>query len=203
MAVSPFWCGTQFLDWKHNNCERCAKCYEDGSEEGWRCDLEKALDAGAIGANDLITEEVLRRIGYREPGPGEEYQYVWRCPEFEPGEKRAVAISRGVPGWYEGRRYEPLAPLGWMVSMIKSAAPWQREKAQARFAVAYGRNILEHLDPEDVLVHLGDGAVLLCWEEPGEFCHRRIVAKWLREELGIRVDEVPRPGGEQGRLGLG
>ncbi|EDP8947924.1 hypothetical protein IDN71_003483 [Salmonella enterica] len=31
--------------------------------------------------------------------------------------------------------------------------------------------------------------VLLCWEKPGEFCHRQLVARWFRRELGIAVEE--------------
>jgi hypothetical protein len=30
---------------------------------------------------------------------------------------------------------------------------------------------------------------MLCWEAPGEFCHRRLVAEWLEGELGIQVPE--------------
>ncbi|EDQ8408608.1 hypothetical protein GO387_003587, partial [Salmonella enterica subsp. enterica serovar Senftenberg] len=31
--------------------------------------------------------------------------------------------------------------------------------------------------------------VLLCWEKPGEFCHRQLVSRWFRRELGISVEE--------------
>lgn len=31
--------------------------------------------------------------------------------------------------------------------------------------------------------------VLLCWEPPGESCHRQLVARWFRKELGIAVEE--------------
>jgi hypothetical protein len=33
--------------------------------------------------------------------------------------------------------------------------------------------------------------VLLCFEPPGVFCHRRILAGWLGERLGEEVPEVP------------
>ena len=35
----------------------------------------------------------------------------------------------------------------------------------------------------------GDDFVLLCWEQPGEFCHRLVVAAWLQKELGVVVEE--------------
>ncbi|EDN5140815.1 hypothetical protein GTT80_003834 [Salmonella enterica] len=31
--------------------------------------------------------------------------------------------------------------------------------------------------------------VLMCGEKPGEFCHRQLVARWFRRELGIAVEE--------------
>jgi hypothetical protein len=47
---------------------------------------------------------------------------------------------------------------------------------------------LAGLDPQAVYDLLGENAVLLCWEAPGEGCHRRIVAEWLEAAL---VTEVP------------
>lgn len=36
----------------------------------------------------------------------------------------------------------------------------------------------------------GKDIVLLCHEKAGEFCHRRLVADWLNQELGIEVVEL-------------
>jgi uncharacterized protein (DUF488 family) len=48
---------------------------------------------------------------------------------------------------------------------------------------------LDKLDPGEVAYELGSEAVLLCWEAPGRFCHRRLVATWLEEALGVDVPE--------------
>ncbi|EJP0602850.1 hypothetical protein NVB42_001978 [Salmonella enterica] len=58
----------------------------------------------------------------------------------------------------------------------------------------YERDILAKLNPEQTWneLHLLMGnvePVLLCWEKPGEFCHRQLVARWFRRELGIAVEE--------------
>jgi len=37
---------------------------------------------------------------------------------------------------------------------------------------------------------LGEDAILLCYEGIFQFCHRRLVAKWLEEQLNITVDEA-------------
>jgi hypothetical protein len=36
---------------------------------------------------------------------------------------------------------------------------------------------------KEVLRDLGDDAVLLCYEKPGQFCHRHLVAQWLKVDL--------------------
>ncbi|CAK0775614.1 hypothetical protein CCP3SC15_5240003 [Gammaproteobacteria bacterium] len=57
----------------------------------------------------------------------------------------------------------------------------------------YLRVILGSLNPEHVLRELGDGAIMLCWENPGEFCHRNLAAAWLHNRTGVEVAEVPKP----------
>ena len=52
---------------------------------------------------------------------------------------------------------------------------------------------LDLLDPRAVLRHLGDTGILCCWEAPGHFCHRRLVAAWLEQRLGVHVPEFEDP----------
>jgi hypothetical protein len=60
---------------------------------------------------------------------------------------------------------------------------------EMEYAIEYKREVLDKLDPVKVFQELGSDAVLLCWEPPGKFCHRRLVAVWLEEALGIEVPE--------------
>lgn len=53
------------------------------------------------------------------------------------------------------------------------------------------QEILEGLDPQKVFDDLAEDAILLCWEAPGKFCHRRLVAAWLEEKLGVQMPELP------------
>ena len=91
----------------------------------------------------------------------------------------AVAISQGVPRFYNGRRYMPLAPPRWLLK-AKDPELFDREY----------RKQLEALDAKQVAGDLGPDAVLLCWESFNVRCHRRLVAEWLEEKLGIVVPEV-------------
>jgi uncharacterized protein (DUF488 family) len=48
---------------------------------------------------------------------------------------------------------------------------------------------LDALHFSDVIKYLHDGDVLLCYEAPNQFCHRHLVAAWLRKH-GITVEEL-------------
>jgi hypothetical protein len=90
-----------------------------------------------------------------------------------------------VPRFYRGRRYIALAPPRWLLK-AKDPELFDREY----------RKLLESLDPKRVVEDLGPNAILLCWESFNLRCHRRLVAEWLEEKLGIMVPEVGHERGE-------
>lgn len=103
-----------------------------------------------------------------------------------------VSISRTVPkGVPEGyHSFKQLAPGAWIFD--------QNEKLSRReYHERYRREVLARLNPRmtyDALCRLTapHEPVLLCWEDltrPEQWCHRRLVAEWLEEELGIAVPE--------------
>lgn len=97
--------------------------------------------------------------------------------------ENAVSISQGVPRGWAGRRYLALAP------------PWRlvRMNDPVRFNMEYRQEVLSKLDPRKVVQDL-DGCIMLCWEKPGEFCHRIVVSRWIEQHTGIVVEEY-KPGG--------
>jgi hypothetical protein len=103
----------------------------------------------------------------------------------------AVAISIGKPTW----------PLPYeLAHEIRELMPWGllgRDVPADEFAARY----IERLDAIDVaaLRHRvaaiaatapGRPLVLLCWEKPGQFCHRHIAAAWLERHGFGPVSEV-------------
>jgi len=94
----------------------------------------------------------------------------------------SVSIALRAPNWYRGRRYSALTPRREMLKM-----------EEATYRVEY-QKILDNLDPRQVYEDLGENAILICWEAPGKFCHRRLVAEWLEEHLGVTVPELREPG---------
>jgi hypothetical protein len=96
-------------------------------------------------------------------------------PPLEP-----IAICAGLPRWVpKGLRRElRLAPdRAWFDLTAKG----YDRKMLAR---------LKTLDPRALYAELGENAVLLCWEAPGVRCHRRMVAEWFEQALGIEVPEL-------------
>lgn len=110
-----------------------------------------------------------------------------------------VGISRGtLPGvtrqkkTYDYKRFELLAP---------SAGPYDAWKTGEIGEEAYTRIYraqLERIGLEEIQAQLtrkaeGDKPlVLLCFEKPGEFCHRRIFAAWYLEKTSQEVPELER-----------
>jgi len=96
----------------------------------------------------------------------------------------AVCISIKPIWWFKGRCYYPLAPTWDIVLGHKKG-----EIDDKGYTTEYLK-ILAKLDPKKVVEDLGDGAIMLCYESPKDFCHRHIVAHWLNKELNLGVDEI-------------
>ena len=100
-------------------------------------------------------------------------------------DRNAVSIARWPPRWWGSRRrYIALAPSADLLKRSKAGLPWPAYVAE------YKRDVLSRLDPAKVAADLGPDAILLCWERPGEDCHRRLVAEWLEKSLNITVPEL-------------
>jgi uncharacterized protein YeaO (DUF488 family) len=52
-------------------------------------------------------------------------------------------------------------------------------------------NILKarELTPEGIYDALPDQTVLLCYEKPGDFCHRRVLANWIEQSIDVKIPE--------------
>ncbi len=94
---------------------------------------------------------------------------------------QSVAISRGVPRGWQGARCPVLAPPRPLIKIMDPAT----------FIPLYRAQVLDRLDPHKIIRDLGgDNFILLCWEDPGVFCHRRVVAVWLEKAVGIKIEEL-------------
>jgi hypothetical protein len=94
---------------------------------------------------------------------------------------------RGTPAAF--RVYKPLAPGPWFNTVSK---PEYEKLYFGQLALLDVGRVVEDL------VRLAGPAepVLLCWERKADcasgktWCHRHMVSKWLREQLGTEVEEL-------------
>lgn len=77
----PFSCGTQSLDWKSRNCDRCTKGY-DYAAETWRCEIERSIDDGFMG-DGKVPMETWRRMGGEVSHKDGGFPLTWDCLERE------------------------------------------------------------------------------------------------------------------------
>ena len=96
---------------------------------------------------------------------------------------KGVAICIYPPVDWTGLQYPALAPDRQTFYAIKEGAITKEQ-----YEKLYRENVLAKLDPK-AIYEMFKHNVLLCWEEPGKFCHSRIVAAWIQENLGIEVPE--------------
>lgn len=104
------------------------------------------------------------------------------CFKHYTGDK-GVAICIYPPIDWTGLQYPALEPDRQSFYAIKAGSITKEQ-----YEKLYRENILSKLDPKTIYETFKNN-VLLCWEEPGEFCHRRIVAAWIEENIGIEVPE--------------
>lgn len=97
----------------------------------------------------------------------------------------SISIARWKPNWYTGLVYLDVAPKAFML---------KEDITRIQYIEGYNRYVLDALDAHKVLDDItrlsgGRDAALLCYEKPGDFCHRHILADWLREKTGVDIEE--------------
>lgn len=94
-----------------------------------------------------------------------------------------VLTMRGYPAkFFYGQSIFQLAPRGDMLKM-----------GEQQYDLEFNK-ILSKLDAKDIYKQIealsgGRDVALLCFERAGSPCHRRMVAEWLEQHLGIEVKE--------------
>lgn len=110
-----------------------------------------------------------------------------------------VSIARKPPIWYNGLDYKKLAPTEEILTQWKKSM--RDQNAQREYinkfmpvvlkplSVKKVLSELENLLPEEIRAQMDNpfytdqtwNIALVCYEQPGEFCHRHLVSQWLAE----------------------
>jgi len=102
---------------------------------------------------------------------------------------KPISIAAGAPRWYVGAQYMRLAPK---YDTLKDYKSGKIDKDQ--YTKEYHEKVLNLLDADVIYAYLtsiyNEEVTLLCWEKPGQFCHRNLVAKWFKDQLDIDITEL-------------
>ena len=107
--------------------------------------------------------------------------------KFLPDNIIPISICGKAPDWYKGLQYKKLAPK--YDFFIK----WKDNHDNDYYTKCFNEQVLDKLDVEDTVSelidpHSGIDIALICYEKPEEFCHRHLVAEWLRKN-GFKCEE--------------
>jgi len=87
-----------------------------------------------------------------------------------------VSIARSSPRWFKGDSIIEFAPPYYMIHY-----------SEQKYIPEFQTQVLLKTAKAG-LKKLKDGMVLLCYEKQGDFCHRHLIAEWLRSQ-GIEAEE--------------
>lgn len=103
--------------------------------------------------------------------------YYARACKIVP-DRRLVSISIGIPDNFGGEIMRELNPPQWLLYKYKNGQCNEEE-----YTEVYYNEVLNKLNPKDIYERL-KGKVILCYCGKDKFCHRHLVIKWLRDNLG-------------------
>ena len=103
-----------------------------------------------------------------------------------------IAICGKTPDWYKGLQYKKLAPK--YDFFIK----WKKNHDNEYYIKCFNEQVLNKLNASQVIMELKhlcknysnnySDICLICYEKSSDFCHRHLVANWLKEN-GFDIKE--------------
>lgn len=102
-----------------------------------------------------------------------------------PKDALLLAVSAKVPDGYRVQEHlKSLAPSWDIYNEYKQSGDAER------YTKRYKEEILAAINKEVVsdwlnlmMSRYGKDAILLCYEKPGKFCHRHLIAEWLGDDV--------------------
>ena len=111
--------------------------------------------------------------------------YFGNAKKLHEANVEMVNIARYKPRYFNGFSLLAVAPLPFML---------KDDMTVEQYVEHYNRLVLKPLDIERFLQTLeslcgGKDIALCCYEKPGQFCHRHLLAEWLNEHGGLDIKE--------------
>ena len=92
-----------------------------------------------------------------------------------------ISICGKAPDWYKGLQYKKLAPR------YDFFMKWKENHNNDYYIKCFNEQVLNNLNPMRVYQELcslakSDDIALIYYEKPSAFCHRHLVAGWLKKK---------------------
>jgi len=121
--------------------------------------------------------------------------YFAKIKTYEKAGLIPIAICGGIPNWYKGLWYKKLAPKWSFFNEWKNGTEHKGDNDY--YIYHFNNEVLDKLSVSLVIEDLQkiantkdtDKIILLCYEKPGDFCHRHLVADWLTKN-GLKTIEL-------------
>lgn len=103
---------------------------------------------------------------------------------------RVVGIALYPPKWFYGVSMKNVAPTASIL--------FAKNQTHEQYTERYKREVLSRVNPQQFMADLrrfsnGQDVALCCFEKPGDFCHRHILAEWLSQATGETIKEYGEP----------
>lgn len=112
--------------------------------------------------------------------------YYSKVKKYEEAGLTPIAISGVVPEFYKGKVWK------WLAPKKQTFLEWKNgDMDNFQYTERYEKEVLSTLDMNEFreLLLATDKPVFICYEKPGDFCHRHVLADWIERHMGFSVDE--------------
>ena len=113
--------------------------------------------------------------------------YFAKLKYYEEQDLTPTAICGGIPDWYKGLWYKKLAPKWSFFNEWKNGTEHKGDNEY--YIQHFNEEVLKNINPLEIEKELktlakrrtSDKIILLCYEKPGDFCHRHLVSDWFNQ----------------------
>ena len=96
-----------------------------------------------------------------------------------------IGVALWPPRFFRGISMKQVAPRRYMLDDRLTDEEYIRMYRNDVLRLVDARSFIQDLERAS----RGMDVALCCFEKPGDFCHRHILAKWLNEQTGIEASE--------------
>lgn len=96
-----------------------------------------------------------------------------------------IGVALWPPRFFRGISMKQVAPRRYMLDDRLTDEEYIRMYRNDVLRLVDARSFIQDLERAS----RGMDVAMCCFEKPGDFCHRHILAKWLNEQTGIEVSE--------------